>query len=71
MINQDYCDFKETNKTTLTMLAWSMSADNRQEAPGLKGGFSQLERCPGFVSRKPPGKFVPKFQENDLKPVRN
>ena len=59
------------SKITLTVLAWSMSADNRQEAPGLRDGFSQLERCPGFVSRKPPGKFVPKFQENDLKPVRN
>ena len=53
------------------MLAWSKSADNRQEAPGLKGGFSQLERCPGFVSRKPPEKFVPKLQENDLEPVGN
>ena len=53
------------------MLAWSMSADNRQEAPGLRGGFAQLERCPGCVSRKPPEKFVPKFQEDDIKPAGN
>ena len=44
------------------MLAWLMSADNMQEAPGLRGGFSQLERCPGFVSRKPPGKETCFFQ---------